>query len=66
MADFGSVPCAGICSSFGSGAMACPLSGNMAFFYGGSFIILFSLLFMGYGDNLSTDFFGRRVYVKLN
>lgn len=30
------------------------------------FIILFSSLFMGDGDNLSTDFFGRREYVKLN
>lgn len=60
------VPQAGICSSLGSGAMACPLSGNAAFFYWGPFIILFSLLFMGDGDNLSTDFFGRREYVKLN
>lgn len=30
------VPQAGICSSLGSGIMACPLSGNAAFFYGES------------------------------
>lgn len=59
------VPKAGICSSLGSGVMACPLSGNMAFFYGGPIITIFSLLFMGDGDNLSTDFFWKKGVCKI-